>query len=157
MIKDILEQGPIVKFLDLWENLKISDKVFVPEMNEKEGWVARLNQSEIWQHNIVWITFLLLVITGMMAFIPAPWIKVMFGGFAEAIYRWRRYAHFILAFGLFIGSVMHVGYMILTKEGRGALNDILIRPHDFVQMVENVQYYLGLRYEPPLFDRYDYK
>ncbi|MGA1823041.1 MAG: formate dehydrogenase subunit gamma [bacterium] len=157
MIKDMIEQGPIARFLDLWENFKISDEVFVPEMNEEEGWVARLNQSEVWQHNIVWVTFLLLVLTGMMAFIPAPWIKVMFGELAGPVYKWRRYAHFALAFGLFIGSVMHVGYMFLTREGRGVLNDILLRPHDFVQMVENVQYYLGLRYEPPLFDRYDYK
>ncbi|MGA1868973.1 MAG: formate dehydrogenase subunit gamma [bacterium] len=157
MINDTLEKGRIQQFLELWENFSISDEIFIPEMNEQEGWVARLNQSEVWQHNLVWVTFLCLVLTGMMAFIPAPWIKVMFGRYAEMVYRWRRILHFVFAIGLFIGSITHVWYMFLTKQGRGVLNDILLRPHDFAQMVENVQYYLGMRYEPPLFDRYDYK
>ena len=157
MINNKKEQGLIKKILDLWENAGTTDEVLVPEMNEEEGWVARLNKSEVWQHNIIWVCFLFLVLTGMMAFIPPAWIVVMFGKYAERVYLWRRYFHFIFAFGLFIGSVMHVSYLFFTKEGREVFMDILLRPHDFPQMVDNVKYLLGFKDEQPLFDRYDYK
>jgi len=124
---------------------------------EDQEWFVRLNRSEVWQHNIIWVTFALLVVTGMMSLIPTTWVVAMFGRYTAPVYRWRRYLHFVFAIGLFIGCVWHVLYLALTDDGRQVFKDILLKPIDFIQMKENVQYMLGMRPEPPKFDRYDYK
>ena len=124
---------------------------------EDQELFVRLNRTEVWQHNIIWVTFVALVMTGMMSLMPTTWIVAMFGEYTAAVYKWRRYLHFIFAFGLFVGCVWHICYLAFTDNGRQVFKDILLKPHDFIQMKENVQYMLGMRPEKPKFDRYDYK
>jgi len=124
---------------------------------EDQEWFVRLNRTEVWQHNIIWVTFLLLVITGMMSLIPTTWVVTMFGDYTATVYRWRRYLHFFFAFWLFVGCVWHICYLALTENGRQVFKDIILKPIDFIQMKDNVLYMMGMRPEPPKFDRYDYK
>jgi len=124
---------------------------------EDQEWFIRLNRSEVWQHNIIWITFAALVLTGMMSLIPTTWVVAMFGSYTAIVYGWRRYLHFIFAAGLFIGCVWHILYLALTENGREVFWSILLKPIDLIQMKENVLYMLDIRKEQPKFDRFDYK
>lgn len=124
---------------------------------EDQNWFIRLNRQEVWQHNIIWVCFALLVLTGMMSLIPTTWVVAMFGKHSNTVYLWRRYLHFFFAIGLFIGCMWHLYYMIFTKDGRGALFAILIKPQDLIQMKENILYMVGKGTHKPKFDRFDYK
>ncbi|MGA1863662.1 MAG: formate dehydrogenase subunit gamma [bacterium] len=124
---------------------------------EDQEWFIRLNRAEVWQHNIIWVTFLLLVLTGMMSLVPTTWVTAMFGNYAAPVYRWRRILHFFFAFWLFVGCVWHICYLAFSKEGRQVFLDILLKPIDFIQMKDNFLYMLGMRPHPPKFERYDYK
>jgi cytochrome b subunit of formate dehydrogenase len=124
---------------------------------EDQEWFIRLNRTEVWQHNIIWVTFLLLVLTGMMSLIPTTWVTGMFGNYTATVYRWRRFLHFFFAFWLFVGCVWHICYLAFSETGRQVFKDILLKPIDLIQMKENVLYMLGMRSHPPKFERYDYK
>ncbi len=124
---------------------------------EDQQWFIRLNRTEVRQHNIIWVCFAALVITGMMSLIPTTWIIAVFGKYSGSVYLWRRYLHFIFAFGLFVGCVWHLYYMLLTNEGREVLMAIILKPNDLIQMKENILYMLGMRPHKPKFDRFDYK
>ena len=100
---------------------------------EDQEWFIRLNRTEVWQHNIIWVTFLLLVLTGMMSLVPTTWVNAMFGSYAAPVYRWRRYLHFFFAFWLFVGCVWHMAYLAFSEDGRQVFKDILLKPIDLIQ------------------------
>jgi cytochrome b subunit of formate dehydrogenase len=53
-------------------------------------------------------------------------------------------------------SVAHVGYMLLTKRGRGLVRDLLPVPKDAKDVVGTLRYNLGLAKEKPRYGRYSY-
>ena len=57
---------------------------------EDQDYFQRLNRTEVWQHNIVWISFAILVASGYMSKVPENWVIGMFGSSAGTVYLWRR-------------------------------------------------------------------
>ncbi|MFH0924402.1 MAG: cytochrome b/b6 domain-containing protein [bacterium] len=130
--------------------------------SEDQEYFQRLSRTEVWQHNIVWIAFVTLVATGFMSKVPEGWVVGFFGKYAGSVYAWRRFLHILFAVILIIGSIWHVGYILLTKRGRQVLFDIIIMPKDLKQLVQNVAYmwsksFGGEEKEKPRFDRFDYR
>jgi len=124
---------------------------------EDQEWFPRLSRVEVWQHNIVWICFVLLVATGMMSLIPTDWVTALFGNYTGQVYYYRRVAHLILAAILIAGSIWHLAYGIFTKPGRQMLIDMIPNLNDAIQMKQNILYMLGMSDFKPKFDRFDYR
>lgn len=124
---------------------------------EDQQYFARLSRAEVWQHNIVWISFVLLVATGMMSLIPTDWVTTMFGSYTTQVYYYRRVAHLVLAVLLIVGSIWHLAYGALTEAGRQMLKDMIPTLTDAIQMKQNIQYMLGMSDFKPKFDRFDYR
>jgi len=124
---------------------------------EDQEYFARLSRAEVWQHNIVWICFVLLVATGMMSLIPTDWVRTLFGNYTTQVYYYRRIAHLTLAVLLIAGSLWHLGYGAFTKRGRQMLMDMIPNLMDVIQAKQNLLYMLSLSDFKPKFDRFDYR
>jgi cytochrome b subunit of formate dehydrogenase len=124
---------------------------------EDKEYFARLSRVEVWQHNIVWICFVLLVATGMMSLLPTDWVTALFGGYTGQVYHYRHIVHLILAATLIAGSLWHLAYGAVTKRGRQMLLDMIPKPVDAIQMKQNIMYMLGMSDFKPKFDRFDYR
>lgn len=118
--------------------------------------IIRLNCAERIQHLLVFVTFVLLVITGYMLKIPEKWIIGM-GDWGELIFVYRGLAHRICGVAMILTSLFHVAYLMVCKDGRSFLKDMIPTWKDAKDIVHNIGYYLGKKPEPPQFKRFDYR
>jgi cytochrome b subunit of formate dehydrogenase len=73
----------------------------------------------------------------------------------EAGFAWRSVIHRIAAIVMIATSLAHIVYLF-TRRGRGLVFDLLPSLRDVRQAWGNVLYLIGLRREPPAFDRFNY-
>ena len=117
--------------------------------------VKRFNGNMVFQHLVVTVTFILLVITGFALRYPdAWWVKIMnYVGIFEST---RGVLHRIAAIGLCYISIHHGLYVILTRAGRKQLMAIAPAKLDLVQVKQNLLSHMGLSEVRPKFGYYDY-
>ncbi len=120
------------------------------------NYIIRLNSQERLQHLLTFVTFFILVITGFMLKIPEAWI-LKFGETGKVVFEYRGLLHRIAGTVMILSSLAHVWYIITDPDGRSFLRDMIPRFKDARDMVQNLAYYLGMRKEPPEFDRFDYR
>lgn len=109
------------------------------------------------QHIGMFTSFIVLTITGLpIKFeqsIISGWIVSLFGGFDNMFF-----VHLVSAVVMILVFVYHLLYLaiypLVTKKLSLA---ILPRLKDFSDVIHDVQYLIGLRKDPPKFDRYTYK
>lgn len=116
---------------------------------------VRLNTHERWQHGLFFISFLLLAITGFTLRLPEDWMRRL--GEIGVGYEVRSLVHRAAGIVMILVSLSHLGYLVLFAEGRRLLRDIMMWPRDLGEMFQNMAFYLGLRREPPVFGRFNYK
>jgi formate dehydrogenase gamma subunit len=116
---------------------------------------VRLNTHERLQHMIFFVCFLLLVITGFTLRLPEEWMRRLSA--TPFTYEVRSTIHRWAGLVIIAISLIHIYYVILFREGRAWLRDIAPRRRDFTEARQNFAFYLGLRREPPRFDRFNYK
>jgi cytochrome b subunit of formate dehydrogenase len=116
----------------------------------------RLNLSERVQHFILFGCFIVLAVTGFMVMIPEVLAQAL-GGASETVFFYRGLLHRIAGIILISVGLFHFMYLLFTRAGRRWLVDMLPRPRDLKDMIFNIFYYLGLKKEPPEFDRFSYK
>ncbi len=116
---------------------------------------VRLNLSERWQHVLLVVSFIVLVITGFALKYPhAFWVA--------PIVRWehhlpiRGWIHRIAGVVLIGASVYHIVYMAAKKSGRRWFKDMLPDLRDAKEAVQTVEYNLGRRKELPRYRRFNY-
>ncbi|HLG14458.1 MAG TPA: cytochrome b/b6 domain-containing protein [Blastocatellia bacterium] len=114
--------------------------------------LVRMTARQRLQHWLLLTSFAVLVLTGFALAYPDSWLGWSLGS-SETI---RRIGHRVAAVVMIGAAVYHVGYALLTKEGRQALKDFRPRWKDFVDLMQNLGYYLGRRSERPLFGRFGY-
>jgi cytochrome b subunit of formate dehydrogenase len=133
-------------------------------MDEKErkeaaesGYYQRLKPNEVYQHNIMWVSFVFLVATGFMSQIPHEWVEAWFGPYRNTIFTIRGYVH--RTFGCILAgvSVWHLWYVTMTKDGRGAFIALMPKWRDLPDMKNNIRFMLGREKHRPKFDRFDYR
>jgi predicted CXXCH cytochrome family protein len=116
----------------------------------------RMTVAERIQHALIIVSFTLLVVTGFMLSYPDAWwvagLRRLWGGIFDV----RSELHRISAVVMLAGGVFHIGYMTLTKRGRGLFRDLLPKPKDATDAVGTVRYNLGLSSEKPRYGRYSY-
>lgn len=120
-----------------------------------EQTVRRLDGNLIFQHMVITITFIVLVITGMaLRYSNAWWVGILnFFGIFEGS---RSIIHRIAAVLMVYISVHHVLYIIMSRRGKRLFKEILPNKDDIVQIKQNMMFYLGLSKEKPNFGFYDY-
>ncbi|KGK91778.1 cytochrome B [Desulfosporosinus sp. HMP52] len=109
------------------------------------------------QHIGMFSSFFVLTITGLPIKFEqnsvSVWIVALFGGFDNLFT-----VHLVGGAVMLLAFVYHLIYLVLypllTKKTSWA---ILPKGKDFVDVVHDVQYLIGLRKDPPKFDRYTYK
>ena len=114
--------------------------------------VMRMNTNQRIQHLLLLTSFAVLVLTGFALAYPDSWLGWLLGS-KEVI---RRIGHRVAAVVLLLVGVYHVGYMLLTREGRQGLKDFWPKKQDALDIVQNLRYYLGQSQHAPSFGRFSY-
>ncbi|MBZ5535956.1 MAG: cytochrome b/b6 domain-containing protein [Acidobacteriia bacterium] len=117
--------------------------------------VERISVNQRAQHMILLTCTVLLIITGLpIKFHEAPaaeFIIHLLGG-----PNITRILHRIGAIGLTLVGVYHLWYCMAFEEGRRNFGLLLPSPRDLKNFLQQMGYYLGLKKDRPLFDRFSY-
>ncbi len=120
----------------------------------KKPSVRRMLRNEVWQHTLLMVSFVVLVITGFSLRYGSSWYaKFLFGwdhGFAI-----RGVIHRIAAVVLVLASLWHMIFL-MTKRGRTFLKDMFPNFSDIRHFFQRIKYNLGLSKETPEFKRFSY-
>jgi cytochrome b subunit of formate dehydrogenase len=120
----------------------------------KKKQVKRMRPGEVWQHALLTVSFIVLVITGFsLRFAEAGWVKMLFGW--EGGFPLRGIIHRVAAVLFILTVIWHVIYLI-TAPGRKFFFDIFPSLKDFKQFWEMVKYNLGFSSKKPDFARFSY-
>ncbi len=124
------------------------------EQKKKKHFV-RFRNYEVAVHMLLTISFVTLAVTGFALTYPeAAWVVILRGaGMSEPVRAWLHRGAAVL---MGLTAVLHVGYLMLSPHGRYGFLQMLPRPRDLGDMIQNIAYHVGLRKDPPKFDRFDY-
>ena len=116
--------------------------------------VQRLSPSEVAQHWVLMLSFMVLVITGFsLRFSEAAWVKFLFG--FEGGFVLRGVIHRVAAVVMTFSAVWHVLYLFKPR-GRQWFRDMVASKADFRHLKENILFFLGFRSDEPRFKRFTY-
>jgi formate dehydrogenase gamma subunit len=114
----------------------------------------RMSVLERLQHALLALSFIALVYTGFALKFPESWPFAWLTAL-ETGSAWRALMHRWAAGVMIAACVLHLVYLP-TRRGRRFLIDMLPRVSDIREVTQNVGYLLGLRAEPPRYDRFSY-
>ena len=114
--------------------------------------IVRLTANQRMQHWLLLTSFIALVLSGFALQYPDSWLASLLGG-SEYV---RRIIHRVAAVIMLVAGVYHLAYLLLAKEGRLWLKDMLIRAKDFTDVIGNLRYYLGASKVKPKIARFGY-
>ncbi len=114
--------------------------------------VTRMTKSQRWQHLVLLVSFITLVITGFALKYPDSWLS-MLPGMGEKV---RGIVHRVAGVILIGASVYHIVYAALTADGRKLIRDLLPESKDAADLFWVLRSYLGQRCSRPEFKRFNY-
>jgi cytochrome b subunit of formate dehydrogenase len=114
--------------------------------------VTRMTTNQRWQHLLLLVSFIVLVVTGFALKYPDSWLAVALG-MSE---RLRSLTHRIAGVVMIGTGVYHLVYITLTRSGRRLIIDFAPRPKDASDAWGTMRYYLGLSPHKPQFSRFNY-
>jgi cytochrome b subunit of formate dehydrogenase len=112
--------------------------------------IIRFTIAERVQHIVLVIIFVVLIITGFPLLVPGIGTHVLGGAFP-----FRTFLHHFAGAALFLLGLFHIGYVIVTAEGRSDFWRMVPRIQDVRDIVHHIRYQLGKVDEPPPFDKFD--
>lgn len=128
------------------------DKKQMLKMKES---VKRFSGNMVFQHMVITITFILLVITGFALKYHDGWVVSIMNFFG--IYEnTRGIIHRVAAVGLLYISMHHLFFLILSKRGKFHLKELWPNIDDLIHVKQNIMFYLNFTKERPRFGFYDY-
>ncbi len=116
--------------------------------------IRRMKANEVWQHTMLVITFIVLVVSGFALRFDQGFISKFFFGW-ERGFEIRGIIHRVAAVLFLITVIWHVLYL-LSRRGREFLRDMIPGPDDFRFFVQKMGYDLGLVKKSPPFGRFSY-
>ena len=131
----------------------------VAEVKERTGsplYFVRLNINEKRQHFLFVVSFIILALTGVMVWLPEQAFHFL-GKIKELVFIARGVLHRIFGTIMILVSVYHIYYLIAKPAGRRWLIDMMPKTKDIKDFLHNMLYFLGIKDEPPEFDRFSYK
>lgn len=117
---------------------------------------VRLNRGEVIQHSVFTLSFIVLVLTGFMVYLPEG-LVARAGGLGEALFVSRSSIHRAGAILMVLMSLYHLYYLAATPAGRRWARDMMPRWKDVTDVFDNLNWFLGRTSAPPRFDRFSYK
>jgi formate dehydrogenase subunit gamma len=119
----------------------------------EEKTVQRFSKSQRFQHLLVMISFIILIITGLALKFHNTWLGkfiITIEGGVIARGNFHRLGAVILIFV----ALYHFLYILLSRYGHEEFLLLLPKGQDFSDAFKSVQYSLGIRKDPPLLDKY---
>lgn len=120
----------------------------------KKPQVRRMRTGELWQHYMLMISFIILVITGFSLRSNESWITRLFFGYKYG-FSVRGILHRAAAVALIIATGWHVVYLF-TQRGRQFFKDMIPKMKDIKDLFQFFLYNFGLSKKKPLFERFGY-
>lgn len=116
---------------------------------------VRLTKNQRIQHVILFVSTGLLILTGFMLQ-GERWAIEMFGSAGDSIFRWRSILHRLAGVVVTMLCIYHMVYVLVTKEGRSWIGDMIPKAKDISDAFQNIMYMIGFRKERPGLDRFTY-
>ena len=116
--------------------------------------VRRMRPDEVWQHALLMVTFITLVISGFALRFDQSFVARFFFGW-EGGFQLRGTVHRVAAVGFIITIIWHV-FFVLRPRGRAFIKDMLPNSHDFTFFIQRILYNLGRREHTPCIQRFSY-
>jgi cytochrome b subunit of formate dehydrogenase len=138
--------GMVLHNLIIWRRKAILRRDAYPRT------VTRMNPSQRRQHLTLLLSFFTLVITGFALKYPDSFLSLI-PGMGE---RFRPIIHRIAGVIMIGAGVYHFVYLMLTRDGRKLVLDLLPEPKDATDAFGVMRYYLGLGGSKPEFKRFTY-
>ncbi|HET7441575.1 MAG TPA: cytochrome b/b6 domain-containing protein [Terriglobales bacterium] len=120
--------------------------------DEQHRSVTRMTRNQRIQHLILFTSFIVLVITGFALKFPDSWFASLLG-LGEKV---RGITHRVAGVVLIGMGVYHLGYIVLSRDGRRLMLDFLPVPKDATDIWQTVRFYLGWDRHKPGFGRFNY-
>jgi formate dehydrogenase gamma subunit len=122
---------------------------------EKDPGRRRFSRSEVLQHTLFVISFILLAFTGFMLAYPDTWWAQGMAsiGFTE---QYRRWVHRACAVVMVAVSLYHTWWILSSPYGRKEIVRIFPRLSDGRHVLQNMRYHLGKSEHPAAFPKFDY-
>lgn len=117
--------------------------------------VLRFTPSERIQHHILTGTFVILAYTGFALKYNNEWWALPFK-FGNQFFDWRGILHRAAALIFSVLAIYHIGYMFVTKRGRGQLKTFLMTKKDATDLIDTIKYNAGAREIKPRYGHYSY-
>ncbi len=117
--------------------------------------VRRMRLGEIWQHTLLMLSFMTLVVSGFALRFDQAWINTFFFGW-DGGFEFRGQLHRIAAVVFILTVVWHLIYILFIPRGRRFIKDMLPLMRDFHEVIRRVKYNLGLTKEDATFTRFSY-
>ena len=114
--------------------------------------MMRMTVNQRWQHFVLLISFIALVLTGFALKFPDSWIATALGMGEQ----FRSIVHRIAGVVLISAGIYHVFYLALTREGRRLVRDLAPAPKDLKDAFGAILYHLNLTRTKPKFGRFTY-
>jgi formate dehydrogenase subunit gamma len=140
---------------------EILDEILMEKQKDKKKAVAegelfyRFGVNIRVQHFLMAASVFLLIVSGLpLRFHDSlifKFIIFLLGGIHNSTF-----LHRVAASGLMVVCVWHVGWLALTKEGRREFWELLPKPGDARDIVQNIRYFLRLSNNKARFDRFSY-
>ncbi len=116
---------------------------------------VRLTLNQRIQHAIMFISTILLTITGFMLQADQGFID-LFGSYAEDVFEMRSLIHRIAGVAISAVCAYHLYYIFTTEEGKSWAVDMIPRGRDGTDLVQNMKFMMGLRKDRPKLARFFY-
>jgi len=120
----------------------------------KRPQVRRMRIGEVWQHTLLMISFIALVISGFALRFSNSWLTQIFFGW-ERGFELRGQIHRGAAVVMIFVTVWHIIYLF-TRRGRVFFRDMMPKMSDFREFVQRILFNLGRSKETPRFKRFSY-
>lgn len=116
----------------------------------------RMNVNERFQHGLLAVSFIILVITGFMLQFPEAWWVVYLRSLWKDVFELRSLLHRIAGVLLITVSLYHIYYISATKRGRKLIKDLFPVYRDITDAIGVAKYNMGISNVKPKLDRFSY-
>ncbi len=120
----------------------------------KRPQIRRMRMDEVWQHTLLAVSFITLVITGFSMAYGDSWMaKFLFGW--EGGFHMRGIIHRVAAVLMTLGAVWHLVYLF-TRRGRKFIKDMLPTLKDVQFAINRFKSFIGMAEPLPCVQRFNY-
>ncbi len=123
-------------------------------MKTQDEYVVRFNLAERIQHIILFVSLIMLLITGLSLTYYDSWIGRMMIGIEGGL-EGRGNIHNFFAFLLIALCIFHAFYVTFSDKGHKEISHLKFSRKDFRKFIAGIKFSTGLSNEKPKFGRYN--